>query len=98
MRQEKGTVVIVGTVVTVMLQDEVLVHGMEVLEVGHMNIGGNGEILQPTKVFAKAGLDIVTSTMCRHQQQFGLDVQCSALALTSTTYFQMGICTGLDNQ
>lgn len=31
-----------------------------------------------TKVFAKAGLDIVTSAMCKHQQRFGLDVQCSA--------------------
>jgi hypothetical protein len=34
--------------------------------------------LLPTKVFAKAGLDNVTSAMCWHQQQFGLDVQCSA--------------------
>jgi len=34
---------------------------------------------QATKVFAKAGLDIVTSSMCRHQQWFRLDVQCSAL-------------------
>jgi len=27
-----------------------------------------------TKAFAKAGLDIVTSAMCKHQQQLGLDV------------------------
>jgi len=32
-----------------------------------------------TKVFAKAGLDNVTSAMCRHQQRLWLDVQCSAL-------------------
>ena len=32
-----------------------------------------------TKVFAKAGLDNVTSAMCKHQQRFGLDVQFSAL-------------------
>ena len=35
--------------------------------------------MQLTKVFAKAGLDIVTSAMSKHQQWFGLDVQCSAL-------------------
>jgi len=33
-----------------------------------------------TKVFAKAGLENVTSAMCKHQQWFGLDVQFSALA------------------
>jgi len=34
---------------------------------------------QATKVFAKAGLDKITSTMCKHQQRFRLDVQFSAL-------------------
>jgi hypothetical protein len=29
--------------------------------------------------FAKAGLDIVTSAMCKHQQRFGLDIQYSTL-------------------
>lgn len=33
---------------------------------------------QPTKVLAKAGLDNVASTMCKLQQRFGLDDQCSA--------------------
>jgi len=37
------------------------------------------EQLQPTKVFAKAGLDIVTSAMCKLQEWFGLDVQFSSL-------------------
>jgi len=30
--------------------------------------------MQVTKVFAKAGLDNVTSAKCRHQQQFGLEI------------------------
>lgn len=34
-----------------------------------------------TKIFAKAGLDIVTSATCKHQQQPRLDVQFSALIL-----------------
>ena len=34
---------------------------------------------QPTKVFAKAGLDNETSAMCYYQQQFGLDVYYSAI-------------------
>jgi hypothetical protein len=33
----------------------------------------------PTKIFAKAGLDVVTSAICKHQQWFRLKVQCSAL-------------------
>jgi hypothetical protein len=49
--------------------------------------GGHRLSIQVTKtkgehttwVFAKAGLDNETSTMCKHQQQFGLDVQFSAL-------------------
>ena len=32
-----------------------------------------------TKVFVKAGLDNITSTTCKHQQQLKLDVQFSAL-------------------
>jgi hypothetical protein len=39
-----------------------------------------------TKVFAKAGLDIVTSAMCYYQQQFGLDVQCSAFVFILQYY------------
>jgi hypothetical protein len=42
---------------------------------------------QPTKVFAKAGLDIVTSAMCKHQQRFRLDIQCSALVLNFNSIF-----------
>ena len=34
--------------------------------------------LQPTS-HPKAGLDNVTSAMCKHLQRSGLDVQCSAL-------------------
>ncbi len=37
------------------------------------------ERLQPTIVFAKAGLENVTSAMCNYQLRFGLDVQFSAL-------------------
>jgi hypothetical protein len=43
-----------------------------------------------TKVFAKAGLDIVTSAMCKHQQRFGLDVQCSALVPNFNNIFSNG--------
>ncbi|MFN9998373.1 MAG: hypothetical protein ACK52X_01990, partial [bacterium] len=43
-----------------------------------------------TKVFAKAGLDIITSAMCKHHQRFGLDVQCSALVLTFNNIFSIG--------
>ena len=50
----------------------------------------DSESLQPTKVFAKAGLDIVASTMCKHQQRFGLDVQCSALVLNFNNIFSNG--------
>jgi hypothetical protein len=39
------------------------------------------ELRHPTKVFAKAGLENLTSAMCKHQQWFGLDVQCSTLVL-----------------
>ena len=35
--------------------------------------------MQPTKVFAKAGLGNVTSAMCHYQQRFQLDAQFSAL-------------------
>jgi hypothetical protein len=43
-----------------------------------------------TKVFAKAGFDIVTSAMCRHQQQFRLDVQYSALVHNFNNIFSIG--------
>ena len=43
-----------------------------------------------TKVFAKAGLDNETSAMCKHQQRFGLDVQCSALVLNFNSIFSNG--------
>jgi hypothetical protein len=43
-----------------------------------------------TKVFAKAGLDIETSAMCKHQQQFGLDVQYSALVINFNNIFSNG--------
>lgn len=42
---------------------------------------------QATKVFAKAGLDIETSAMGRHQQRFRLDVQCSVLVLNFNNIF-----------
>jgi len=40
---EKETVVIVGTAHIVVQQAEAHVHGMVVLEIGHMNIGGIGK-------------------------------------------------------
>ncbi len=43
-----------------------------------------------TKVFAKAGLDNVTLAMCKGQQRFGLDVQCSALVLNFNNIFSNG--------
>ena len=43
-----------------------------------------------TKVFAKAGLDNVTSAMCKHQQRFGLDVQFSALVHNFNNIFSIG--------
>ena len=45
------------------------------------------KLLHTTKVFAKAGLDNVTSAICKDQQQFGLDVQCSALVLNLNKIF-----------
>ena len=47
-------------------------------------------ILLPTKVFAKAGLDNETSAMCYYQQRFGLDVQYSALVLNFNISFSIG--------
>jgi hypothetical protein len=44
-----------------------------------------------TKVFAKAGLDNVTSAMCKHQQQFGPDVQFSALVHNFKNIFSNGL-------
>ena len=43
-----------------------------------------------TKVFAKAGLDNVTSAMYKHQQWFGLDAQFSALVLNFSNIFSIG--------
>ncbi len=43
MQREREMVAIAGTAHIVMRQDEVHVHGMEALETGHMNIGGNGD-------------------------------------------------------
>ena len=43
-----------------------------------------------TLVFAKAELDNQTSTMCKHQHQFGLDVQCSALVHNFYNIFSNG--------
>ncbi len=43
-----------------------------------------------TKVFAKAGLDNVTSTLCRQQHRFGLVVQFSALVYNFNNIFSIG--------
>jgi len=43
-----------------------------------------------TKVFAKAGLDIITSAMCKHHQRFGLDVQFSTVVLNFNNIFSNG--------
>ncbi|MGB4772689.1 MAG: hypothetical protein WBP58_14575 [Chitinophagaceae bacterium] len=51
---------------------------------------GRRERLPTTKVFAKAGLDNETSAMCRHQQQFGIDVQCSTLVINFNNIFSIG--------
>ena len=50
-----------------------------------------------TKVFAKAGLYIVTSAMCKHQQYFVLDIQCLAIVHNFNNLFQLTICTELDS-
>jgi hypothetical protein len=42
------------------------------------------------KVFAKAGLNIGISTMCRYQQRFGLDIQCSVLVHNFNNIFSNG--------
>jgi hypothetical protein len=59
----------------------------------------NDERQQLTKVFAKAGLDNVTSTNVHASAavRAGL-LLFSFLLLTSTLFFQLGICTGLDVQ
>lgn len=44
----------------------------------------------PTKVFAKAGLDIKTSAMCRYQQRFRFDIQFSALVHNFNNIFSIG--------
>ena len=43
-----------------------------------------------TLVFVKAGLDKVTSAMCKHQQRFGLDVQFSTLVHNFNNIFSNG--------
>ncbi len=43
-----------------------------------------------TKVFAKTGLDNVTSAKCKQQQRFGLDVQFSALVHNFNNIFSIG--------
>jgi hypothetical protein len=43
-----------------------------------------------TAVFAKAGLNNVTAAISKHQQWFGLDVQCSALVLNFNNIFPNG--------
>jgi hypothetical protein len=53
-------------------------------------MASSDDVLLPTKVFAKAGLDNVTSTMCKHQHQFGLDVQFSALVHNFNNIFSNG--------
>ena len=54
--------------------------------------------LPPTKVFAKAWLDNVTSAMCKHQQRFGFDVQFSALVHNFSNIFSIGYLYRADEQ
>jgi len=42
-----------------------------------------------TKVFAKAGVDYSTSTICKYQQQSWLDVQFSALVYNFNNIFSL---------
>jgi hypothetical protein len=55
---------IVGTAHIVMQQDEALVRGMEALETGHTNIGGNGDNTAANKSFAKPGRTIASIVFC----------------------------------
>jgi len=55
-------------------------------------------ILLPTKVFAKAGLDNETSAMCYYQQRFRLDVQFSGLVHTFNKIFSIGHLYRADEQ
>jgi len=48
------------------------------------------EVRHITKVFAKAGLDNVTSAMCYYQHQFRLDIHYSALVLNFNNIFPNG--------
>jgi hypothetical protein len=50
------------------------------------------------KVFAKAGQDNVTSTMCKHQQRFGLDIRFSSLVNNLNNIFSIGHLYWTDNQ
>jgi hypothetical protein len=54
--------------------------------------------LQLTKVFAKAGLDIETSAMYKHQQRFGLDIQLSAFVHNFNNIFSNGHLYRADEQ
>ena len=62
------------------------------------SIDDDDEVLRLTKVFAKAGLDNVTSAMYKLSSGSGSTFNLQLLFLTSTSVFQLGICTGLDNQ
>lgn len=54
------------------------------------NLYSGDEILLPTKVFAKAGLDNVKSAICKYQHRFALNVQFSALVLNFNNIFSNG--------
>ena len=59
--------------------------------VAKLFIGTRQGSRQPiTKVFAKAGLDNVTSAMCMYQQRFGLDVKFSAFTFNLNRIFAIG--------
>jgi hypothetical protein len=58
--------------------------------VGQFTHQHHDDVPQLTKVFAKAGLDIVTSAMCKHQAAVGLDIQFSALVLNFNNIFSIG--------
>lgn len=52
---------IVGTAHIVMQQDEALVRGMEALETGHTNIGGNGDNTAANIAFTQLGRTVIFS-------------------------------------
>ncbi len=72
------------------------INGKSIINIKSM-VGGIGTGQQLlTIVFAKAGLDNVTSAMCKHQRWSGLTFNVQLLFLTSTLFFQLSICTGLE--